>query len=173
VIFDEEVAEELDRREAGVIRLGDNKFGAGGKEREVEGVEVFERRGDVKEEVGADEGGVGEGTPMKGSDGSSDSFFDWGVEIGGEDEEEHMVGEEGNDEDIDEEDSFVEGEGADSGAELGEAVEGLSVWGGEDLLEGNAAADGDAEVGRFFSESKFGPGAGENEVFDTVMGGGG
>ena len=173
VVADGEVEAEVDGREEVVVGGGDDELRAGGEEGEVEAEEVLKRGSDVEGEVGADEGGVGKGATVEGGDRQTDRFLQGGVEVGGKNEEEHVIGEEGNDEGVDEKDLFVKGEAGEDGAVEGEAREGLGDRGGEHPFKGNLSANRDTKMGALAGERQVGPRAGRDEIANPMVARGG
>lgn len=110
VTADVHVGGESDVREVGVVESGKSEGRADSEEGNAEGPRVFERDGQSEELFCADEGRVGEGGSVKGSDGRVDGVAQNAPDLLGEDEKEEVVGKEGRDEDVGEEDALGEGE---------------------------------------------------------------
>jgi hypothetical protein len=163
MVFDEHVSEEVDFGEIKVIFAGEDEGGTGGEKREIKRVEVFKRGRDPKEEIRANESGVGVGSPVEGGDGETDGFFNGVVHISGEDEKKHVIREERNNKHIYQEGPFVEGEGAEHRPVLGEAVESFGVRVGENPLKGHTSSDGNAKVDGLVCQGEIRPGAGGKE----------
>lgn len=75
--------------------------------------------------MGADEGGVREGTPVKGGNAKPDGFFEGSIKVSRKDEEQEVVGEEGDDEGVNKEDLLVKGEGSEDGTVEGKTGQGF------------------------------------------------
>lgn len=100
MVGDEEVVEEVNIWEVEVVEVGDDQGGTGGQEGDVITVEVFQGW-EVEEDMGADEGGVGKGFAGERDNCIPQGGFNGEIEVGGEDEEQHVVTEEGDDEGVD------------------------------------------------------------------------
>jgi hypothetical protein len=107
VVTNKHVGKKFDFGEIKVVFSREDKGGTGGEEREVERVEIFQRGGNPKEELRANEGGVGVSSPVEGGDREANGFLNWVVHISRENEEEHMIREERDDKRVDEKDFFV------------------------------------------------------------------
>jgi hypothetical protein len=163
MVFDEHVSKEIDFGEIKVTFAREDKRGTGGEKGEVKGVEIFKGGRDIKEEIGANEGGVGVGSPVEGGDGETNSFFNGIIHIGGEDEKKHVIRKERDNKHVYQEDLFVEGEGAEYRPVLGETVKGLGVRVGEDPFKGHASSDGNAKVDSLLYQGEVRPGTGREE----------
>ena len=92
-----------DRRKEPVIGGGGDEGGARSEKGDVEGPKVFERGTDGKEEVERDQGAVGVSAAVEGGNCFANELLEGTVVLRGEDEEKEVVGKEGNDENVDEE----------------------------------------------------------------------
>ena len=92
-----------DSRKEPVIRGGRNEGGARSEKGDVEGPKVFERGTNGKEEVERDQGAVRVSAAVEGCNCFANKLFEGTVVLRGEDEKKEVVGKEGNDENVDEE----------------------------------------------------------------------
>ena len=84
---------------------------------------------------------------MKRRDEGVSEMADGVKDLLGYDEEEGVVGEEGENEDVDEKDTVEHRELTNHGLGSGKTRQGLGVRNLEDIFKGDVAADGDTEVG--------------------------
>jgi hypothetical protein len=145
-IRDELAVLDLNCGELVVVEGGADEGGTDSQEADVKGPRVFEGRADSPEEVGAHQGVVGEGGTIKGDNQFANGSGEGLVEFHREEEEEHEVGEDGDDEDVNKENPLGEGKRADVIAELGEAFEGFLVGFLVDIAEGDLATNEDPQV---------------------------
>ena len=105
VVVDELAGTDADSGEVVVVGGGGNEGGASSEERDVEGPQVLERWANRESRVEADKRPVGIGPIMERGDEGVGETADGVKDLLGNDEEAGVVGEEGDDEDIDEEDT--------------------------------------------------------------------
>jgi hypothetical protein len=153
VVADGHVKAEINGGEIVVVGGGEDEGGTRSEKRDVERPKIFESRGDVENDAGAKQGGVGVGTPIEGGDNQPDLLLEGSVEVGGEGEKQEVVGEEGDDEGVNKEDAFVGSEGAENG------LVGLCNGRSKNPLQGGIPTNRDAKVGGFVNEGQVGPGA--------------
>jgi hypothetical protein len=103
VILDKFTLPQADGREKVVIGGSGDERGARSEKSHIKGPKILKGGPYREEELERDQRVVGIGTPIEGGNYLANKFFEGGVKFFGEDEEEKMVGEEGNDEGVDEE----------------------------------------------------------------------
>ena len=95
----------------------------------------------LKKKIETHQGPVGIGTSMKRRDEGVSEMTDGVKDLLGYDEEEGVVGEEGDDEDIDEKDAVENRELTNHGLGSGKTRKGLGVRNLKDIFKGDVAAD--------------------------------
>ena len=168
VVFDELATAEANKGEEVVVGGGSDEGRANSKERDVDSPKVLEGRANREEQVEADQGLVSVSATVERSDQLNNQAADGLIELVRDDEEEGVVGEEGDDESVDEEDPVR------NGKVLEDVLGPLQP--GDRLLEGvgesDLTADDNPQVGRRGAEGKIGPGAAEELSTEGVVGGG-
>ena len=170
VVVDELAGTDSDRGKVVVVGGGGDKRGARSEEGDVEGPQVLEWWANRESRVEADERPVGIGSSMERCDEGVGEMADGVKDLLGYDKEEGVVGEEGDDEDIDEEDAVENRELTNHGLGSGKTRKGLGVRNLEDILKGDVTADGDTEVCCDRAKRKERPGAGEEGGAEGCVG---
>ena len=171
VVFDELATAEANKGEEVVVGGGSDEGGANGKERDVDSPKVLEGRANREEQVEADQRLVGVGATVERSDQLNNQAANGLIELVRDDEEEGVVGEEGDDESVDEEDPVRNGKVLED--VLGPLQPGDRLLEGalEDVGESDLAADDNPQVGRRGADGKIGSGAAEELSTEGVVGG--
>ena len=125
VVADELTGTDTDGGKVEVVGGGGDKRGASSEEGDVEGPQVLEGRANRESRVEADKRPVGIGPTMERGDEGVGETADGVKDLLGNDEEEGVVGEEGDDEDIDEKDAVENREPTNHGLGSGKTRKGL------------------------------------------------
>ena len=125
VVTDKLAGTDADGGEVVVAGGRGDEGGASSEEGDVEGPQVLEGRANREGRAETDQGPVGLGTTMERGDEGVGEVADGVKNLLGNDEEEGMVGEEGNDEDIDEKDAVEDRELTNHGLGSGKTRKGL------------------------------------------------
>ena len=134
-----------------------DKWRADSEQAEVEGPEVLEGGPDVPKRISADNGTVGQASPIEGDHQATNGSGELFVVFAGEKEEEHVVRKDGDDEGVDVKDAIGEGKGTHTVAVGRKTLKRLLERLGKNVAERDVAADGDAKVNSVRLERQIGP----------------